>query len=243
MNLIQQAQKVGRGKIAVLGAGNCNDLDLKELALSFQEIHLFDLDLVSMADGVSRQRPGDTSKIQLHDEIDLSGRAWRTPSSGPDRDSEEICPAENSGFDLVISTCVLSQLMETVGKLDLGDRAERELMLRVRDRHLSLMSGLVASGGTGVVVTDMASSGCASDLVECPESKASELMGSLIRTGSCFTGLSPGAVSEALGQAAAVSGRIQDPKFTQPWLWQLDEARRFLVYALSFTRKPAGSSG
>ena len=70
MNLIRQAQKVGRGKIAVLGAGNCNDLDLKELASSFQEIHLFDLDPGSMADGVSRQRPGDASKIQLHDEVD-----------------------------------------------------------------------------------------------------------------------------------------------------------------------------
>ncbi len=235
MNLIRQAQKVGRGKIAVLGAGNCNDLDLKELASSFQEIHLFDLDPGSMADGVSRQRPGDVSKIQLHDEVDLSGRACNNASSRPDCESEGIGPDEEAGFDLVISTCVLSQLMETVGRLDLDDRTERELMLQVRDRHLSLMSGMVAPGGAGVIVTDMSSSGCAPDLVECPEAKASDLMGSLIRTGSCFTGLSPGAVSEALERAAARSG-IRDPEFSQPWLWQLDEARRFLVYALSFTK-------
>ncbi len=236
MNLIQRSQKVGGGKIAVLGAGNCNDLDLKELASSFQEIHLFDLDRESMADAVARQCARGASKIQLHDEIDLSGRTRRTASSWPEQESEEKGTDEKPEFDLVISTCVLSQIMETVGRLSLDDLAERELMLQVRDRHLGLMSELVAPGGAGVVVTDMSSSGCAPDLSECPEANTSDLMRSLIRTGSCFTGLSPGSVSRALEQTATIAGRIKDPELTRPWLWQLDEARRFLVYALSFTK-------
>lgn len=236
MNLIQRAQKVLGGKIAVLGAGNCNDLDLTELESSFQEIHLFDLDPGSMADGVARQCPRGASKIQLHDEVDLSGRTWRTVSPRPEHESEEIAGDQEPEFDLVISTCVLSQIMETVGRLNLDDLAERELMLQVRDRHLVLMSEMVVPGGAGVVVTDMSSSCCIPDLSECPEANTPDLMRSLIRTGSCFTGLSPGAVSRALDQTTRIEGRIQDRELTRPWLWQLDEASRFLVYALSFTK-------
>ncbi|MCA9022365.1 MAG: hypothetical protein KDA74_19585, partial [Planctomycetaceae bacterium] len=33
-----------RGRLCVLGAGNCNDLDLQKLSQVYSEIHLVDLD-------------------------------------------------------------------------------------------------------------------------------------------------------------------------------------------------------
>jgi hypothetical protein len=54
----QQMALVGgwRGeRLAVLGAGNCNDLDLTTLAGSFREIHLFDIDAQALEGAYRRQ--------------------------------------------------------------------------------------------------------------------------------------------------------------------------------------------
>ncbi len=236
MRLIRKAQGGARGRIAVLGAGNCNDLHLRELVSSFSEVHLFDLDRAAMDDAVARQCPNQASKIRLHGDLDLSGWSSRDAASQVQNDRETTRTDGNLEFDLVVSTCLLSQLMETVDRLVPEGAAERELMLQVRDRHLGLMSKMVAPGGSGLVVTDMSSSDSAPDVADCPQARASDLMGAVIRDGSCFTGLSPEAVARALDRAAAVNGRIQEQELTPPWLWQLDEASRFLVYALSFTR-------
>ena len=236
MRLIRKAQAGARGRIAVLGAGNCNDLHLRELVSSFAEVHLFDLDCAAMVDAVARQRPNHASKIRLHSDVDLSGWTSRETASQSQHDRETTWIDGNLDFDLVVSTCVLSQLMETVDRLVVEGVAERELMLQVRDRHLGLMSKMVAPGGSGLVVTDMSSSDSAPDVAECPQARASDLMGAVIRDGSCFTGLSPEAVATALDRASAVNGRIQEQEFSPPWLWQLDEEKRFLVYALSFTK-------
>ncbi len=234
MRLIRQAQKGAGARIAVLGAGNCNDLDLRELTSSFREVHLFDLDIVSMTDAVARQRPNQASKIQLHDDLDLSGwSSWETASQPPHQRPENGT-VENPQFDLVISTCVLSQLMETVHRLD--SSAERDGMLQVRDRHLGLLNEMVAPGGSGLIVTDMSSSDSVPDLAECPQTRASDLMAAITRGGSGFIGLSPEAVLGALVRESAAGGRIQERESSAPWLWQLDKARRFLAYALSFTK-------
>ena len=50
------------GRLCVLGAGNCNDLDLAALLRAHREVHLVDLDAEALAQGVERQgvadRPG-----------------------------------------------------------------------------------------------------------------------------------------------------------------------------------------
>ncbi len=136
MRLIRKAQGGARGRIAVLGAGNCNDLHLKELVSSFSEVHLFDLDRAAMDDAVARQCPNHASKIRLHGDVDLSGWSSReTASQSPDG-RETTRTRGKLEFDLVVSTCLLSQLMETVDWLVPEGTVERELMLQVRDRHL-----------------------------------------------------------------------------------------------------------
>src|SRR3954469_24491864 len=61
-------------RLAVLGAGNCNDLDLTALAHSFRELHLFDIDSQALAGAYERQSKWVQRACSLH-EHDLTGVA------------------------------------------------------------------------------------------------------------------------------------------------------------------------
>jgi len=60
------------GRICVLGAGNCNDLDLSWLTQVYSQSHLIDLDAGSLASAIERQRPSKATSICLWAPIDLS---------------------------------------------------------------------------------------------------------------------------------------------------------------------------
>src|SRR5512133_384324 len=60
-----------RGRLCVLGAGKCNDLDLEQLAARFSELHLVDFEPSALAAAVSRQRPEVRSSLRPHT-VDLS---------------------------------------------------------------------------------------------------------------------------------------------------------------------------
>ena len=116
------------GRICVLGAGNCNDLDLSWLTKVYSQAHLIDLDADSLALAVERQRPSETGSICLWAPFDLSGigdvlRNWRKTPPGDDqiRQCLELLqraspehPWGKEQFDVVLSPCVLSQILISV---------------------------------------------------------------------------------------------------------------------------------
>src|SRR5262245_18324014 len=55
-------------RLAALGAGNRNDLDLAALAGDYDELYLVDIDANALADGVARQSANvpPSSKIKTH---------------------------------------------------------------------------------------------------------------------------------------------------------------------------------
>ena len=218
------AESRRQGKVAILGAGNCNDLDLRQLAAECGEIHLFDLDREAMEQALLRQGIPEGSNIRLRDDLDLSGLG------GPDADTAKV-PAKD--FELVVSTCVVSQLLETVSRLHPpGSRRDRT-MLRVRDAHVRLLTDLIAPGGTGVVVTDMAEAVAdpgAAEPRESASSRESEQMGRF------FLGLGPKGLEDALRAVPHVAESLRGVKQVEPWTWQLDAIRRYLVHAVRFTK-------
>ena len=115
----------GAGTLAVLGAGNCNDLDLAAIAQRFAEVHLVDLDEEALARARARQPPEVAAKLVLHAPVDLSGHFDRlgrfkaTPATPvelanlPRLSLERARAALPGQFDVVMSTCFLSQLMQS----------------------------------------------------------------------------------------------------------------------------------
>src|SRR5882672_2673570 len=77
------------GKLCLLGAGHCNDVDLERLAARFGEIHLVDIDAKALDEAKARQSPAVRSRLVTHGNVDLAGltakrlRKWksRPPSS------------------------------------------------------------------------------------------------------------------------------------------------------------------
>ncbi len=218
------AESRRRGKVAILGAGNCNDLDLRHLASECGELHLFDLDREAMEQALVRQGIPKDSNFRLRDDLDLSGLG------GPDAGTAKI-PAKD--FELVVSTCVVSQLLESVSRLQPpGSRRERT-MLQVRNAHVRLLTDLVAPGGTGIVVTDMAEA-VADPVAAEPGGPAS--CGEPELVDRFFLGLSPQEIEEALRDVPHAAESLRGVKQVQPWTWQLDAVRRYLVHAVRFAK-------
>ena len=107
-------------RLAILGAGNCNDLDLAALSDAFHEIHLFDIDARALAGAFERQSEHVKRVCHLH-ECDLTGVAsllegWRRQPPAPLIAQIEGWAALNrllreaGQFDAVLSTCLLSQV-------------------------------------------------------------------------------------------------------------------------------------
>ena len=83
--LLQTGGDPERTRLCILGAGNCNDLDLPALLATHREVHLVDLDAEALRDGVARQDLADHPSLHQHGGVDLSGMldaiaAW-SPSS------------------------------------------------------------------------------------------------------------------------------------------------------------------
>src|SRR5437868_8579473 len=91
--LISAADCAPGGRLCVLGAGNCNDLDLQSLEREFAEIHLVDLDRDAIEDGIARQQLSGCAHVVLHAPCDLI---------------EEQLPERR--FDLVLSAGLITQM-------------------------------------------------------------------------------------------------------------------------------------
>ena len=238
-------------RACVLGAGNCNDLDLRWLSQVYGEVHLVDLDADALAQGVKRQQCEGVSKLHLHAPIDLSGAAeiisqWKKAS--PNDAQIDDClrrfnapdlPLANTAcsFDLVLSPCVLSQLL--IGVRDaIGSAHPRYPQLRdaLRRRHLSMIADLLRPGGRGVLIIDLASTEDFPALAKVTEENVADLMRWLTEQKKCFAALAQPAMLAAL-QPMMRQGKIGKPSVSSPWLWHLGLRKSFLVYAVSFTKQ------
>jgi hypothetical protein len=244
--------------LCVLGAGNCNDLDLRQLAARFATMHLVDLDGDAMHEGIQRQQLDDASGIRVLGSVDLAGlidilddRTADDPAneqrlrrflqqSGPSIPG----PLERlvGSIDVVVSVCMLSQLIDTI-VVSLGQSHPKflELIFAVRRQHLQLMLALLRDGGRGVLVTDFVSSDTCPELVDASPERLPSLCAQLIQQHNFFTGLNPMAVVHSLTQDAAFQNQTADVRLTSPWCWRY-VSRTYAVAAVLFG-KSSGPSG
>ena len=62
-----------QGRLCILGAGNCNNVELTTLLESFREIHLVDVDAIALERGVTSQGLRDSERVTLHGNVDVTG--------------------------------------------------------------------------------------------------------------------------------------------------------------------------
>jgi hypothetical protein len=234
-------------RLAVLGAGNCNDIDLPRLAEAFGEIHLVDMDGTALARAVARQPDDVRPRLHRH-AVDLSGlparrlgRWRRVPPAATEIEAaagaalDSILTKLGGPFDVVASTCVLTQmafaLREALGERHPALEAARFALMRT---HLSTLVGLTAPGGVALFASDVVSSTTYA-LDEAAGRAPTDLLRDVVASGAAYFAANPELVAGLLAE-------VGTPELLEPWLWTGPLARTYLVYALR-VRVPIDAEG
>jgi len=244
------------GRICVLGAGNCNDLDLKWLAEAYAEVHLVDIDRGALERAVVRQGVAGNESVKLHAPIDLTGIADLTAGWKGRKVSEaevnaaierrpnlESVNVRLEKFDVVLSPCVLSQLLCGVRDLVGKDHSGwPKLKAALRARHLGDLMGLVACGGRGVLVIDLASTSAIPGLDRARDEEVDGLMRMSVRDRKCFRGLEPSEIQAAMRDEPTLRDNLGQVEISRPWIWHLGFGKAFLVYGMTMVRNGAAEN-
>jgi hypothetical protein len=233
--------------VSVLGAGNCMDLDLQQLATLFHKVTLLDLDREAVESGVKVAESLQTSRVQILAPVDLaSPLATITAASWSGADSiAQLCQQLANPLavlpvapaDVVVSTCVLSQILSGLTQ-SVTDKHPQFLSLiqAVRRGHLVRMLQLLKTGGRGILISDLVSSETTPALASIDDAGLPNLLTQALATGNFFSGLHPGVMLQDLGTAPGVASSVDSPVMTAPWRWQMGP-RTYAVYAITFRKK------
>jgi hypothetical protein len=237
----------GVDRLAILGAGNCNDIELRTLLEQARIIDLVDLDSEAVKAGLEKQRLGRCRRIKPRVGIDVTGAAHCLSWSNKVPTDNQINRYEKKlrvlprfgiagGYDLVISVCLLSQLISALVDV-LGPNHPRliELVKTLRDQHLRLLVTLLRKGGRGLLVSDFVSSDSSPDLLDASDGAVQSLALAALKERNFFTGTNPLVVSKRLRTVAPKA--LDEVRLLRPWKWRISEKRAYLVYALKFRRR------
>lgn len=240
-----------REKLAVLGAGNCNDIDLNELLHRFHEIHLVDLDIRAVAAGAEYQQLSGDARIVIHDACDLSGIAVWLNGQSPERigSPDFLIEAANVALsaplpdlpddvDVVASTCLLSQLIESL-EASIGRHKSNYLnvLFALRNRHLKMLYELPRPNGRALLITDFVSSDTVPDMNSIPDVALADHAMQWIASQNFFTGLNPYALCALIEQDSWFASRTQKLLLSRPWKWQFVQ-RMYAVCAIDVRLRP-----
>lgn len=242
--LIVNSASAGLGRICILGAGNCFDMDLAQLVKVFSEVHLVDLDRLAIANARARLPKSLAQKVFLHGTVDLCNtqkemKAWRAMETSPealitfpDRAIQKVLRELPGPFDCVVSACLISQIMLS-NRLVLGDGHPllEAVMVTLLVTHLRLMAQLTGNGGRSLWVSDVSSDEIASLDDFDPKDNGLPYLTQRIHQANVFTYVEPSLLCEVALQDPDFSKRCELRAPLKSWLWQNGPNNRFLVYA------------
>jgi hypothetical protein len=238
------------GDIAIFGAGNGTDLDLPRLANTFREIHLVDLDGEALERARQDLPAAVRERVIPHAPVDLSGFMSHLDEWGdasPDdatlgqtafASARAIMDGLGRGFDVVLSTGVLSQLIVPFHRAWITSQLNWErLDAAIIAVHLATLVGSTRSGGRGVLAFDVLSSKDAPALSALVNRGAAELEAAVdteVAAGNMILQPHPMTLLQQL-QFPGMASMVREPQLTAPWLWNLGDGVQ-LVYGLQFRR-------
>ncbi len=224
--------------LCVLGAGNCNDLDLNLLSSSYGQIHLVDLDCDALSEGIQRQGINESESLVRHvgDLIGLVENADSMTQAELLKALEKVPQISNLKHDVVASICTLSQLVEFGAKV-LGhqNRLLATAILALRKQHLQLMAELLKPRGMGLLITDFVSSDTCPELRDINLDQLPAAAGRWIAERNFFTGVNPFAIKQFLQCEMTQEVDGGSVILHQPWKWDFGP-RTYAVTAIQFRR-------
>ncbi|HEY3664902.1 MAG TPA: hypothetical protein VGL19_02835 [Polyangiaceae bacterium] len=236
-------------ELCLLGAGNCNDLELEQLAQWFSELHLVDLDGEALERARDRQPAAVRAKLVLHPDVDFSGVIEHLDAWGerfPERTelgpiaveaAQGIVRGLGRSFPATVSACVLSQLAAPFQRAWVTSRANwADLLSVVGAVHLATLAGATRAGGRCLLVFDTASSRETPELSALNGRSTEELEAFVASARAAGKLALRNAPSDLLAQLSSpgLKTLVADPAVGRPWLWQLG-ADTQLVYSLTFS--------
>ena len=255
------------GRLCLLGAGNCNDVQLDVLAQRFQTIHLVDIDGAALDRARARQQPEVRARLVLHPGVDLTGLLGQLDAWGgeePDLATQQkaidtgtaaaIAGLPAGTCDVAISCCLMSQLgwsleaavEEVARRQGRKQRAPQgsepavgvEIRLVMLTIHLRTLAALVRPGGAALLASDITSS----DLYPLDElgddDDLATLADQLVRAQQViYAGANPVLTSRVLRKDPVLKEAFGPPTALEPWLWTGQFERTYLVYPQQLPRK------
>lgn len=233
------------GRLCVLGAGKCNDLDLERLGQAFRELHLVDLLPAALASAVSVQAAALRPRLKPHAPVDLavlsSKRAskWRRQPPNPGELEAAALQAKLAvlgrlpgPFDVVVSACVLTQLGFALTQA-LGDAHASLAALRLATvrTHVQTLLELTAPSGAALFVSDLASS-THYPLDTVPAgANLHDVLQDVLTKRAFYHVAHPQLVRDELASEAPERAVSE----LEPWLWTGPQARTYLVYGYAIS--------
>ena len=236
---------------AILGAGNGNDLDLAAMAKRFSAIHLFDIDENALGRIKERYKdqPGVLSRLVFEDPVDVSAVFQlldQCRSNTGDCDLRQLMVSAKQvslegtslhgrKFDVVVSACLLSQLiLAVVHTFDDDNQAQIPVLLAVRDGHLNLLVRLTSKPGRAILITDFVSSDTLPQLVQADDdAKLLAAARTAIDDRNFFTGTKPWAITDKIRPQLRPADQ-DSLEVSPPWRWQFGQ-RFYAVTAITFS--------
>ena len=248
MRLIEEARGESGKTLCVLGPGNGNDIELARIAHEFEKVTLVDLDEAALARAVERLDEDGFRRIERCGAVDLSGilpvlESWVRHRNPTDAEISALVrsalaaprPAVGS-FDVVASTCMLTQLIDSV-YMALPTEHPRcvELVMAVRNRHLEIVLELLNPAGMGVLVTDFVATETVPQLAQLDELLLPQMAAKWIEERNFFTGANPFAIRDFYNRSRWPAPRAENAQVKGPWRWDIG-AKQLAVCAVTFRR-------
>ena len=224
-----------RGAAAASPAGGDDPFALLGLPVAY------DIDPAALERAVQRQGVADVAGIWRHAPVDLTGiagmtAAWQGRSVRDDEVGRAVeavgrpvQPIEGGGFDVVLSPCVLSQLLVAVrDRVGKEHRGWPRLKRAITERHLAEWTGAVRGGGRGVMIVDLTSTRVVPGLDRAGDADVPDLMRMCVRDRKCFHGLEPAELAGVLRRISVGGAEV-----SAPWIWHLGFGKAFLCYGMT----------
>lgn len=242
--------------LCVLGFGNGNDFDLSQACEKFRSVLLVDIDQEAMQAGIRAQldisqnaADPNSADIQTR-ELDLCGFThlfaddMAEDGAASEKAAAIIAKANSyepslpkNSFDVVISTCLLSQLFDGLAAaVPLSPNELLPVLQAARRQHLRTIVDACRPGCTAWLITDFVSSTTAPELLDKTASLA-RLVPRLMQTGNFFTGLNPAVILHELTTLPEFSASVLQARCDHVWRWQLGP-RVFAVAGIEIKKHP-----